>query len=205
MPIRIKPTYDLHPCKLNLEGIKGIIEIISQDFINISCYAIDKTWEIYEETPTIFLDAISKRETLDSFRVTGIAHTPIGPDKKIEIVFSPAEARVSLDAQPNEENWFEHLLIDLKKFLLPPDFSQRLALPSSVSTDIGFKVFGVSSNINISVPYCQITLYKKPSDPFWENIKANIVSNIIWAIVVFFVGVLVALITTGQLNINIPW
>ena len=117
------------------------------------------------------------------------------------------EAQVSLKANPNEESWFEHFLIDLRKFLLPPAFSQWISLWAGLTADIGIKVLAKNSNTNAfflnTSPYCRIILRQKTPDPFWENIKANIVSNILWATLVFIVGVLVTLVSTGQLKI--PW
>lgn len=216
MPVRIKPNIYLPPCTLNLKGIQGIIELISKDSSEISCSAVDGVWEIYSAKSDEFLETISKRDKLDSLEITGqVYEYPFGhPDegykikKQIKIVFSAVEASVSLLAHPDEENWFEHFLIDLKKLLLPPTFSQRFSFSSGglkyLSPKIELGIVGVGASLNpsfgFSTPYCRIILQKTPPDPFWENVKANLASNIIWAILVFLFGVILTLITTGQLK-----
>ena len=51
MPVRIIPVYDLPTCTLNFESIQGILELVNNHFSNVSCYAIDSTWEVFDETP----------------------------------------------------------------------------------------------------------------------------------------------------------
>jgi hypothetical protein len=42
----------------------------------------------------------------------------------------------------------------------------------------------------ISTPYTKIVIRDKPPNAFLENVKANLVSNVIWAILVFILGII---------------
>jgi hypothetical protein len=69
MPIRIKPVHDLGPCQLDLESIKGICDLVEQNFNDASFSAEDGVWEVYDARKNELISAISLRETLDSFTV----------------------------------------------------------------------------------------------------------------------------------------
>lgn len=182
MPIRIKPSHDLGPCILTLDSIKNIAALVERDFTEVNYSASDKVWEIYDEPVRTFLDAISKRETLDSFRLQATS------DRKslsLRLVFNEEEATVTCEAPPEEGNWFEHFLIDLNKFILSPYYRQ-LIVHKFGRREIYFRLplLFIPFDINVasSTPYSRIIIRQKPPNPFIENIKANLVSNIIWLV-----------------------
>lgn len=183
MPIRIKPSHDLGPCILTLDSIKKIIGIVEKDFPAVICSASDKVWEIYHEVSGPFLNAISQRETLDSFRIE--AQTEF-EDVRIKLVFNEDKAKVTCVAKPEDEHWFEHFLIDIKNSILPPYYKQ-LFIHKYGKGEISFKIPFVflpliDTRVVGSTPYCRIIIRQKPPSPFIENIKANLVSNIIWLV-----------------------
>lgn len=208
MPVRIKPSYDLGSCRLSLEGIKGICERVVRDFPNARFGAIDDIWEIYDETEQTFLEAISSREVLDEFNVSANREAD---HVNVQVTLGKKEASVCLEASPEYQDWFEHFLIDLRKYLEKPDFYQKLAFTSSTRR-WSFEKFSAimvmsiapqkfDTSIKFSAPYCRIVIHKRPPNEFMENIKANIVSNIIWALIVFILGVITTLVTTGQIRL----
>jgi hypothetical protein len=137
-------------------------------------------WEIYDETSERFIDEISKRDTLDSFRVYALSDVRV---ITLELSFNDTEARVTCDAPPTEENWFEHFLIDVKKCVRSPFYRQLLVYSGHeiyLKLPLVFVPFKV--NGGQSIPYSKIIIRQKPPSPFIENIKANLVSNIIWLI-----------------------
>ena len=67
MPIRIKPKIDLKPCKINLNGLNGIVERVYNDFPNATFSATDYIWEIYDETKDTFLAEVVNRKVLELF------------------------------------------------------------------------------------------------------------------------------------------
>lgn len=208
MPIRIKPSYDLGPCILKLDGIQGIITRVTKEFPDARFNATDETWEIFDESSEVFLQNISQRKSLDSFVVEA---QKTSPDLfKFDIIFNKRDANVLLVASPKYQEWFEHFLIDIKKYLDKPDFSQLLAYSSSsgfnlssVSAFALSTVFSTATKTTIlfSAPYCKIIIQPNQSSTLVENIKANLISNMIWVILVFLVGVFVTLITTGQIHL----
>jgi len=206
MPIRIKPLHKLGPCILTLESLQKITELVSREFSNdwdsVTFSASDGIWEIYGEPRASFLQAIAGRSKLDSFTIEVKSE---GSIDKMGLVFNEREAKVTLIADPQHENWFEHFLVDLKKCLLPPSFTQLVVHvygQQDFSFDIRLAVFAIPINpsLKISTPYCKIVIRQKPPSPFVENIKANIVSNIIWAIVVFVLGAVATLVTQQVLG-----
>jgi hypothetical protein len=72
---------------------------------------------------------------------------------------------------------------------------------------VSLAVAGLSINDLSGGIYCQIVLYKRPPNAFIENVKANLVSNLIWVIFVFVTGILFTLVSLWiyrkyGLNIN---
>ena len=209
MPVRIKPVYDLGPCRLFLDGIKGISDRVERDFPNVRYGALDGAWEIYDEPRQTFLDAISQRERLDE--ITIIAEKEQPSPISLKIILGKKEANVYLVAAPELQDWFEHFLIDLKKHLEKPDFAQLLAYTTSArNKGIGwFSAMVVvatvpgsfNTTLKFSSAYCKIIIHRRPPNEFVENIKVNLVSNLIWAILVFIAGVIVTLLSTGQIRI----
>lgn len=180
MPIRIKPDFDLGPCILNLESIKGIVALVHKDFPSASYSAHDGIWEIYQEPNNALLDAISQKERLDSFVINA---EDTSQARRLEIVFDDTQARVSLIAAPGDYNWFEHFIIDLKKHILRPSLFQSVSRGNRVY--IGLPSLLLFGGFDVPVgraPYCRIILRAKPPNPFVENIKANLVSSLIWAL-----------------------
>ncbi len=127
MPIRIKPLQKLDPCILTLESLQKITALIESSFPNasdtIAFSASDDIWEIYGERRDSFLNAISGRQKLDSFTIEVKSQ---GAVEQLDIVFDAKEAKVLCIANPQQANWFEHFMIDLKKCLLPSSFAQLL-------------------------------------------------------------------------------
>ena len=201
MPIRIKPSYKLPPCVLTLESIEKIAELVNRDFSNnldmISFSASDGVWEIYDEPCATFMRTIASRTKLDSFIVEINSQSSVD---QMRLIFNEKEAEVTLVADLQNENWFEHFVIDLKKFLLPPSFTQLIVHvygQQDFSFDIRlvFLAIPINPSLMISTPYCKIVIRQKPPNPFIESIKANIVSNIIWAVMLFLLGAVFTLIT----------
>jgi len=207
MPIRIKPLQKLDPCILTLESLQKITALIESSFPNasdtIAFSASDDIWEIYDERRDSFLNAISGRQKLDSFRVDVKSQ---GAVEQIEIVFDDKEAKVLCIADPQQANWFEHFMIDLKKCLLPSSFVQFLAyVYGQREITFNFRLLFLTIPYNnpvpkISAPYCKIVIQQRPPSPFIENIKANIASNIIWAIFVFIFGIISTIVIQQFLN-----
>ncbi len=222
MPIRIKPEHNLGLCTLYLEDIQGITELITKSFLLAGFSATDGVWEIYAEPREAFLAAIENRKSLDSFSAIGFDDFPPEeiagelfragtgfamiekPSRKkwyIQLSFNAKEAIVKFVGEPEQQNWFEHFMIDLKKYVRPPTLGLlvlynltrfHLLEPVTKSTP------GERYN-----PVCEIIIQKTPPSPFVENIKANLASNIIW----FFMGVVILYLLQllfQALGINIP-
>ena len=184
MPIRIKPEQELQPCLLTLESIQGITDLVTREFPQATYSAYDGSWEAYNETRDGLLDAISGRDSLDSFVGQGEDGSSNEP-RKIEVTFNDREAKVNCVASPQHQNWFEHFMIGLKKHVLPATFAQRwVGVPGEKSwfnVMLGTVFFGFSYESR--APYCTITLRKKPPNRLVENIQANLVSNLIWVVI----------------------
>lgn len=197
MPTRIKPVHDLGPCVLTLESIQSIIEILERDLPAARYSATDSAWEIYDEPGQSFLDAISQRDTLDSFRVSTEIGVLSAGGRKIEMVFDENSARILCTARPEHEHWFEHFLIDIKKQIRPPSFVQ-LAVHrfghGAFYIRLPLLFLPLDTSMLVSTPYCKIVIRKRPPSPFVENVKANLVSNVIWAVIVFVLGVVATLV-----------
>ncbi len=182
MPIRIKPSHDLGPCVLTLESIRKIISLIEKDFPVASCSASDRVWEVYDEPSAPFFKAISQRETLDSFRVEAKSEFE---DVRLELVFSEDEAKVTCIAKPEDDHWLEHFLIDLKNSILRPYYKQLIVHKfgkGEIYFRLPFILMPFDTSTAVSTPYCKIIIRQRPPSPFIENIKANLVSNVIWLI-----------------------
>ena len=210
MPIRIKPVHDLKPCVLDLDSIKEICSLVEQNFNSVRLSAEDGVWEVYNEGRENFISAISPRETLDSFTVHaqhiveirqetehGIAIFPNIVEKKIQLIFDKREATVKFTGPHELENWFEHFMIDLKKHLRPPLFRQRLLTDrdNNLYGSLSLALAGMTAARLSGGRYCQIILNKRPPNVFVENVKANLASNLIWAIIVFVAGSLFTLVS----------
>jgi hypothetical protein len=213
MPIRIKPVHDLQPCQLDLESIKGLCDLVEQHFNDARFSAEEGVWEVYDARRDELISAISPRETLDSFTVNASNNEAIhsGPnavlflEKEIKILFSRYQATVKFSGPHDLESWFEHFMIDLKKCLRPPRLRQRvlaergegdyeplgIAVVSSSAVSWIIKL-GLKAS---STRYCHIVLHKRPPSPFIENVKANLVSNLIWVVIVFVAGIAFAFLT----------
>jgi hypothetical protein len=197
MPIRIKPKIDLGPCVLTLKCIEGITELVIKEFPDATFSANDYIWEIFDENRAVFIKEISEREKLDEFIVSVKTPALTSTPKKdlieeIKIVFNKDEATVTCDAHPSQQNWIEHFLLDLNKHILPPSFSQRVAnlyrkgelsvsLPVVFGSLLAISLDGATDSTKN--PYSHIVIKESPPSPFVENIKANLVSSVIWALI----------------------
>ncbi len=199
MPIRINPLLDLGPCVLTLENIKKIADTVEKEFPQAVFSADDKIWQIYGEPKVPFLTAVAHRDLLDAFGIWGQVDL-VGKSREITVLFNDEEASIKLVADPEDEIWFEHLVTDIKKHLGPPTFRQMVVYRSgSTHFDVRllFLTFPVDLSAALTTPYCRITIKQNPPNPFVENVKANLVSNVLWAIFVFILGIVSTLV--GQL------
>ncbi len=115
---------------------------------------------------------IGKLLTLDSFRASAQSNTQ-GDSRKLGIAFTDSEATVTCIAPPEYYDWFEHFMIDLKKHLRLGTFAQ------------GF--FGTTGGEwglipILRKPHCQIVICKTPPSTLAENVKFNLIANLIWAL-----------------------
>ncbi len=87
----------------------------------------------------------------------------------------------------------------LKKHILPPAFRQLVAHASAYGREQIFPaltlLLPLAFGVTVSAPYCKIVIRQKPPSPFVENIKANLVSNLIWVIIVFLLGFVASVVT----------
>jgi len=208
MPIRIKPVHELRPCLLNLTSIEGLSALVKKEFPSATFSATDTIWEIYDEpSRDEFLKAISSREKLDTFIIktppASIVSASQSHPKDLELRFTESEAKILFNGNPDDENWFEHFLIDAKKYILSPTFRQLLVYLSTKNQlylKLPLLIIPMDIEISAATPYSKIVIHQKAPNPFWENIKANIVSNIIWAILTFALGVIATIIAQQYLN-----
>lgn len=214
MPIRIKPVYDLGPCILDSASIQEMCALVGQSFNQAHYSAEDGIWEVFDEEAQAFLSAISDRKTLDTFKVKAENEIGIGEDgydlnrRSLEMIFDQKQATLRFSAPFAQENWFEHFLFDLKKYIRPPKWQQLILaergkgedepLPFTAVTRPftgGLVEFLTLSAIRSArVRYCYIILRRTPPNAFIENIKANLVSNLIWVVIVFAAGILFTLL-----------
>ncbi|MEM9220603.1 MAG: hypothetical protein AAGD25_40570 [Cyanobacteria bacterium P01_F01_bin.150] len=137
-----------------------------------------------------FLNIISRRDQLDSFRL--FAQNKQDNLKNLEIIFDQREAKISLKASPSESEWFKHFQLDLQEAILPPSMAQ-LATHRYGQGNLTF-TFGLLAVPNLtlssSVPYCRILLRRKALNPFIESVKAGIIANFFWLIITTSFGVI---------------
>jgi hypothetical protein len=205
MPIRIKPVQDLGRCLLNLESIKDICLLVERRF-NISTYvAEDGYWEISGEPMKKFVDTISNRERLDSFRIVAQCTTSISigssddddaaaidepalisvPDYEIELIFNQEKAELRFVGTIERQSDFEHFLYDIKKHIYPATFSQRFS-GLRIPLGIGGIIFRFPQR------YCHIIIKQKEPNQTARNIRDNIAASIIYDVfkyvLVFLIG-----------------
>lgn len=196
MPVRIKPQISLHPCRLDLDSISAICELVERDFSQVTFNATDYVWEIFDEPKASFLTELGQRERLDSFMVEGFEQGTNAPSasepRRIKLVFNDEAAYVEFEGQPDHQDWLEHFLIDLRKYLHSPSIGQRLTHTYYGKGDffvLGVPLIGalVASSLDELAkpsrnPYCRIDFRERKPNPFLENIAANLASNVIWLI-----------------------
>lgn len=174
MPVHIKPAYHFGRCKLTLNSVKKIAQLVNDNFDEVSFSAREGIWEITDESQQKFLEQVSQRKTLNSLIINASNTKP--EQRRIALVFDQTEAVLRVIASPEQEHWLEHFIIDLKKHISAPTISQRLELTT----------YDKASKASIpapSSPYCKIEISRKEPNPFIENIKANLASNAIWLII----------------------
>lgn len=174
MPIRIKPHYDLKPCILDLSSIEEISDILVKYFPDVKFSANRGALQIYDEPKDSFIKYISNYDSIDSFSVEGQSNIE-GSILVIKMVFDEEHASVSFVGSLEHNNWIEHFITDVKKKLHEPSLRQKFSniFREGYDTNNPYKTFR---------PYCKIVLKKKQASLLIENIKANILSNIIWVI-----------------------
>lgn len=220
MPIRIKPTIELGRCQIDLDGIKKIIDLMNKEFSKVVYKADDDVWEIYLAKAEEFYEAIKTRDKLDSIIIEAELyvdkkHTLIDEssiteldvemqflEKSMKVVFSAEEASISLSASPEEESWFEHFIIDIEKCFMPLNRIEK-TIWSKIGVYYIWPIVEMTTGINYFRPYCVITIKKKLPNPMIENIKANLISNIIWWLLTLVSGGAITFLTlwwTGKLK-----
>lgn len=163
-----------------------------------------------------FLKTIASRDKLDSFSVNAPARLvheitetiqsidDIRPTNTITLTFNRDIAEVSFSGKPDTQNEIEHLLFDLKKYLLPPTFKQLIkhgGFNQSLQLSVLSLMFPLNVNKLYDTPYCAIQIRSQPPDPMLESIKANLLSNIIWVVITFLGGVIATLIGQSLLTL----
>ena len=118
-----------------------------------------------------------------------------GNPLKLQLEFSEKQAKVIFDAIPEQETWIEHFLIDLKKQLIPQSLLQKISgyLDGYFLLDSD----GKSTPLGCIRPYSRFILKQEPQSFLIENIKANLLSNIIWVIS----GMIILYIIQGVIKI----
>lgn len=185
VPERITPKHDFGPCVLNRASIEQIAEILTSEF-DALFKGQDGIWEVYDEPRDGFLAAIRSRRRLDLFEARALMKDH---EFGVTLSFNATEAEVRCNLPPVWQNRLEHLIHDVHKCLLPPTFFQRIALimrdgrwsaaASMISAVARMSIEYVTAPS--TGPYAQIILEKQPPNPMWENVKANLLSNVIWA------------------------
>jgi len=191
MPERIKPKYDFGPCRLNRASIERITALITEYLPSALFTAEEGIWETYDENRGELLKAIAPRKRLDAFRARAEDETS-GRARVVELAFTPTEASLTSTLSPVDQDWLEHLIIDVRKALLRPSLPQRLAvLAREGKTGGGGFLTATAFAAALAVtfqyataprraPYSRIILNEVPPSPFIANVKANLVSNLIW-------------------------
>lgn len=127
---------------------------------------------------------------------------PNNHDKRVKLVFNRNEAKVIFDISPNDGDWLEHFMLDLRKHILKPSFLQRFG---GIPIPIVF-IGDAAAVIPIQQPYCRIIL--KPEQPnqrligIGDNIAANIIYDIMKYVLGAIFGIL-ALWLLSRFGINI--
>ncbi len=180
MPIRIKPHYDLKPGVLNLSSIEEITNILTKSFNEVKFSAKIGNLQIYDENRDSFIEYISKYDSIESFSAEGQGNID-GSILNIKIIFDKEQAGVLFDGSIDHNDWIEHFIFDVKKQLYEPSLDQRISIFLKEETEDG----SINPYRNVR-PYSRIILKQKKSQLI-ENIKANILSNIIWAMLGMFI------------------
>jgi len=189
MPERIKPKFDFGPCTLNRSSIETLTHVMTSNLPSAVFAAEEGIWEIYDERRSSLLEAIKPRKRLDAFRARA-EETLSGRSRIVELVFTQSEASLTSTLTPEDQTWLEHLIIDLRKALLRPSLSQRLGIVASQAKGLGRgDGFAMVTTLHFAIEYVvarrrirytRIILDKPEPNAFIENIKANLVSNVIW-------------------------
>lgn len=196
MPVRVNPVQHFGPCILTLASLKGICDRVLVDFPSAKFNGTDGVWEIFDEGMDVFIDEVSRRERLDSFTVKA---SNSSKRSSLKIIFDGQIAQVTLQDGSDAMYWFEHFLIDIRSHLLKPSLRQSLSRPMTGESAnfeyslpglamVPFFLFGALSSTS---RHCTIVIKENPPSPRVENIKANLISNVIWLIL----GVVLALIS----------
>jgi hypothetical protein len=180
MPIRIKPHYDLKPGVLYLSSIEEITNIFVKSFPEVKFSANIGNLQIYDEKRDSFIEYISKYDSIESFSAEGQGNID-GSILNIKMIFDEGQASVLFDGSIDHNNWIEHFIFDVKKQLHEPSLGQRISIFFKEETEDG----SINRYRNVR-PYSRIILKQKKSQLI-ENIKANILSNIIWTIIGMFI------------------
>lgn len=208
MPIRVKPVHDLGPCLLDMESIKGICALVDKTFHYALYSATDGAWELYDEESAGLLAAIVGRTKLDSLTITapsakarGIHHDiavhtgiqiPAFDDKrKVTLDFSSGNASVVFEVSPDEVDWVDHFMLDLKRHLRKPKIWQ-------LRRSLWVRYWGFE--VNLPETQTLILLKMKEPNASVRSIRDNLASSIIYDIAKIVLGIIIALIAVWLYN-----
>jgi len=172
---------------LNRDSIERITMLLTAEFAGVSFKAQDGIWEVYDEPRTEFLAAVLSHRRLDSFEAWALLEDSA---YDVTLSFNASEAEMRCNMPPEAQTRLEHIIHDVRKCLIRPSLSQRVALLArdgrwSAAASLLSAVARLSLDTVVTStagPYSQIVLEKETPNPLWENVKANILSNVIWAL-----------------------
>jgi hypothetical protein len=187
VPIRVNRVTKLGRCNLSLESIALICARVTREFPDARFNAQNEDWEVYDEEEIPFIQAISSRESLESF--SAVAQND-APERRLELTFDQKEATAKLVAGEDQLDWFRHFLIDIEEYIRPKSLNEKFILWWKWNRDP-------------TSPYSRIAIRKKGPSPYLEGIKVNLASNVIWFILGFvFLALLGWISSTIGVDIN---
>lgn len=143
---------------------------------------------------------IGSEQSLISLPTTTIAslgtetNTP-NNRKSVKLVFSKEEAKVIFDISPDDKDWLDHFMLDLKKHIHNPSFLQRFGgIPIPIVFINGAAV------IPIQQPYCRIILKPKQPNQRLIGIGDNIAANVIYDIMKYVIGAIAGILALWLLS-----
>ena len=129
--------------------------------------------------------------------------------KSVELSFTRREASVKLRGSNEDMHWFEHFMMDLRRSVRRPRFSERglgrkflIIILSGLASTLPAPI--QDEGLPSGAPYSIIILQQEPPSPLIEGIKVNLISNVIWVVAAFVAGiVLTAFIAWMYVNYGV--